>query len=87
MLKPERFAAYYNRASRRCFSLIAYRAGQAIKGATAGAEGGGIHLAGLARGGEGQAHLSNLEMRTFRDWELLRNRQAVDTGGESVTVL
>lgn len=52
------------------------------------AAGGGMRMAALARGGAGRASLSGGEIRSVRDWELLKDKQAaasdVDGGHLSV---
>lgn len=40
------------------------------------AAGGGMRLAALARGGEGRASLSGGEIRSVRDWELVKDKHA-----------
>ncbi|CAM9355835.1 unnamed protein product [Ectocarpus fasciculatus] len=47
-----------------------------------GAEG-GMRLAALARGGEGRASLNGGEMRSVRDWELLKAEHAAANGSEA----
>lgn len=41
--------------------------------------GGGMRLAALARGGAGRASLSGGEIRSVRDWELLKDKQAAES--------
>lgn len=53
------------------------------KGTGGGAEG-GMRLAALARGGEGRASLSGGEMRSVRDWELLKAEHAAANGNEGM---
>ena len=56
---------------------------QANRGKTSGQEEvGGVRLAALARGGGGGSTLlSGKEMRSYRDWELLKDKQAIESEG------
>ncbi|CAM9135722.1 unnamed protein product [Ectocarpus sp. 12 AP-2014] len=67
----------------RAYKLgISKRANQRPSEGTGGGAEGGMRLAALARGGEGRASLSGGEMRSVRDWELLKAAHAAANGIE-----
>ncbi|CAM9478757.1 unnamed protein product [Ectocarpus sp. 4 AP-2014] len=67
----------------RAYKLgISKRANQRPSEGTGGGAEGGMRLAALARGGEGRASLSGGEMRSVRDWELLKAEHAAANGNE-----
>ncbi|CAM9771530.1 unnamed protein product [Ectocarpus sp. 6 AP-2014] len=67
----------------RAYKLgISKRANQRQSDGTGGGTEGGMRLAALARGGEGRASLSGGEMRSVRDWDLLKAEHAAANGNE-----
>ena len=54
---------------------------QANRGKASGQEAGGLRFAALAYGRGGSTLLSEKEMRSYRDWELLKDKQANENQG------